>query len=165
MHHKYRPCIWWDGNAVEAASYYADVFPNVTLGEMTTYPEGQPDFNKHMEGKPLTINVTIGEQEYIFLNAGPEFPHSENFSIEVMCEDQTEVDLYWDRLVGDGGAESACGWCKDKFGFNWQIVPRQFYQLMEDEDPAVVRAVMDAMYQMSKLIVADLEAAAEGARA
>lgn len=158
MTSKYRNCIWFDGNALEAANYYAEVFPQVTLGETTMYPDGQPDFNKHMEGKPLMVEVALGDQRYIFLNAGPEFPHSENFSIEVMCEDQAEVDLYWDRLVGDGGAESMCGWCKDKFGFNWQIVPKQFYELMSD--PAVEKPVMDAMYQMKKLIVADLEAAA-----
>lgn len=158
MTSKYRNCIWFDGNALEAANYYAEVFPQVTLGETTMYPDGQPDFNKHMEGKPLMVEVALGDQRYIFLNAGPEFPHSENFSIEVMCEDQAEVDLYWDRLVGDGGAESMCGWCKDKFGFNWQIVPKQFYELISD--PAVEKPVMDAMYQMKKLIVADLEAAA-----
>lgn len=163
MDYKYRPCIWWDGNALEAAEYYAEVFPKVTVGKVDYYPEGQPDFNKHMEGKPLTANVTIGTQEYIFLNAGGDFPHSENFSIEVMCEDQAEVDLYWDRLVGDGGAESACGWCNDKFNFNWQIVPRRFYELMDE--PEVVEAVMTAMYQMQKLVLAELEAAADGARA
>lgn len=158
MTNKYRNCIWFNGNAVEAAEYYASVFPGVTVGEIANYPDGQPDFNKHMEGKPLMVNVDFEEQRYIFLNAGPEFPHNENFSIEVMCDDQAEVDLYWDRLVGDGGAESMCGWCKDKFGFNWQIVPKQFYELMSD--PAVEKPVMDAMYQMKKLIVADLEAAA-----
>lgn len=158
MDEKYRGCIWFDGNAVEAANYYADVFPNVTVGETVLYPEGQPDFNKHMEGKPLTVDVSIGDQRFIFLNAGSDFPHSENFSIEVMCEDQAEVDTYWDRLVNDGGQESMCGWCKDKFNFNWQIVPKQFYALMKD--PATVQPVMDAMYQMKKLIVADLEAAA-----
>lgn len=162
MQSKYRPCIWFDGNAKEAAEYYAEVFPNTRIGDETIYPEGQPDFNKHMEGKTLTINVSFGDQEYIFLNAGPEFPHSENFSIEVMCDDQAEVDTYWNRLVGDGGQESACGWCKDKFGFNWQIVPKRFYELMAD--PATEKPVMDAMYQMRKLIVADLEAAAEAAR-
>ncbi len=162
MSNKYRGCIWFDGNAEEAANYYAEVFPKVTVENTTNYPEGQPDFNKHMEGKVLTLDVSFGDQRYIFLNAGPEFPHSENFSIEVMCEDQAEVDLYWDRLVGDGGQESACGWCKDKFNFNWQIVPKRFYELMSD--PAVEKPVMDAMYQMQKLIVADLEAAAEAAR-
>lgn len=158
MNSKYRPCIWYNGNAQEAAAYYAEVFPDVSVGETTFYPEGQPDFNKHMEGKALTVMITIGGQEYTLLNAGPEFPHSENFSLEVLCDSQEEVDTYWNRLVNDGGQESACGWCKDKFGFSWQIVPTRFYDLMAD--PANEKPVMDAMYQMSKLIVADLEAAA-----
>ena len=158
METKYRPCIWFNGNAVEAAEYYAEVFPDTRVGEIVYYPEGQPDFNKHMEGKPLTVAFFFGEQEYIFLNGGEGFPHSENFSIEVMCEDQAEVDRYWDRLVGDGGQESQCGWCKDKFDFNWQIVPKRFYELISD--PATEKATMDAMYEMQKLIVADLEAAA-----
>lgn len=162
MQSKYRPCIWFEGNGKEAAEYYAEVFPNVSIGEIDYYLEGQPDFNKHMEGKPMTILVTIGGQEYIFLNAGEAFPPSEYFSIEVMCEDQAEVDKYWDRLVGDGGAESACGWCKDKFNFNWQIVPKRFYELMDD--PATAKPVLDAMYSMQKLIVADLEAAAAAAK-
>jgi 2-polyprenyl-6-hydroxyphenyl methylase/3-demethylubiquinone-9 3-methyltransferase len=162
MEFKYRGCIWFDGNAVDAANYYAEVFPQVTIGNITYHPEGQPDFNKHMEGKPLTIDVSFGDQRYIFLNAGSEFPHSENFSIEVICEDQDEVDLYWDRLVGDGGQESACGWCKDKFNFNWQIVPKRFYELFND--PKTEKPVMDAMYTMQKLIVADLEAAAATAQ-
>lgn len=161
MESKYRPCIWFDGNGKEAAEYYAEVFPNVSIGDILHYGEEQPDFNQHMVGQPLTINISFGEQEYIFLNAGSEFPHSENFSIEVMCEDQSEVDLYWNRLVDDGGQESACGWCKDKFGVSWQIVPKQFYELMSD--PQKEAAVMTAMFQMRKLIVADLEAAAEAA--
>lgn len=154
----YRPCIWFNGDALEAAQYYADVFPGFQVGEVTVYRPGQPDFNKHMEGKPLMVLVTVGEQEYIFLNAGPEFPHSENFSIEVMCQDQAEIDRYWDRIVGDGGAESMCGWCKDKFGVSWQIVPKRFYELMESAEN--VEPVMAALYQMKKMIVADLEAAA-----
>lgn len=162
MSSKYRGCIWFDGNADEAAQYYAEVFPHVTIGEITKYPPGQPDFNKHMEGKTLTVEVSFDDQRHIFLNGGAEFPHNENYSIEVLCDDQAEVDRYWDRLVGDGGQESQCGWCKDKFGFNWQIVPRQLYELMAD--PVTVQPVMDAMYQMQKLIVADLEAAAASAR-
>lgn len=161
MQNKYRPCIWFNGNAVEAAEYYVDVFPDTRIGEITYHPEGQPEFNKHMEGKPLTVAFFLGEQEYIFLNAGDEFPHSENFSIEVLCEDQDEVDLYWNRLVNDGGQESMCGWCKDKFNFNWQIVPKRFYELFSD--PATEKATMDAMYEMKKLNVAELEAAAAGA--
>ncbi|MCO5219639.1 MAG: VOC family protein [Thermomicrobiales bacterium] len=158
MNSKYRPCIWFEGNAKEAAEYYAEVFPDVSVGEITLFSEGQPDFNKHMEGQPLTVMVTFGEQEYIFLNGGVGFPPSEYFSIEVMCEDQEEVDLYWDRILADGGKESACGWIKDKFNHDWQITPRRFYELMAD--PANEKPVMDAMYEMSRLIVADLEAAA-----
>lgn len=162
MSNKYRGCIWFDGNAQEAAEYYASVFPGVTLGQIDDHPPEQPEFNKHMEGKVLTIEVSLDDQNYIFLNAGGEFPHSENFSIEVMCKDQDEVDQYWDRLVGDGGQESQCGWCKDKFGVSWQIVPQQFYDLFRD--PEVQVPVMKAMYEMQKLIVADLEAAARDAR-
>lgn len=161
MQNKYRPCIWFDGNGKQAAEYYAEIFPGVTIGETIYYGKEQPDFNQHMIGQPLVITISFGEQEYILLNAGSEFPHSENFSIEVMCEDQAEVDKYWNRLVDDGGQESACGWCKDKFGVSWQIVPKQFYELMSD--PQKEAAVMTAMFQMKKLIVADLEAAAEAA--
>ena len=162
MSSKYRGCVWFDGHAEEAANYYAEVFPHVTVENTTKYPEGQPDFNKHMEGKVLTLDVTFGDQRYIFLNAGPEFPHSENFSIEVMCEDQAEVDKYWNRLVGDGGKESACGWCKDKFNFNWQIVPKRLMELQADPDPARAQRTMAAMMKMVKLDVAELERAANG---
>ena len=162
METKYRPCIWFDGNAVEAAEYYADVFPGARIGEIVNHPEGQPDFNKHMEGKPLTVAFFLDNHEYIFLNAGPMFPHTENFSIEVMCEDQEEVDLYWNRLVGDGGQESACGWCKDKFGLHWQIVPRVLIEGMTSPDKAAAKLVMEAMMEMVKIDIATIEAARRG---
>lgn len=155
MNGTYRPCIWFNNNAEQAASYYAEVFPDVRVENITHYNEAMGD----RAGQVLTVHVVIGAQEYIFLNGGPEFPHSENFSIEVLCDGQEEVDRYWNRLVGDGGEESMCGWCKDKFGFSWQIVPQQFYDDMI-ENPAVTTAMMS----MKKLIVADLKAAAEVSR-
>lgn len=162
MESKFRTSIWFNGNAVEAAEYYADVFPNTKVEDIKYYTEPQPDFNKHMVGKPLMVTWSMGDQKFLGINGGPEFPHSEYASIEVFCEDQEEVDRYWNRLVGDGGEESLCGWCKDKFGFNWQIVPKRFYELLND--PVTESAVTQAMYQMKKFVIADLETAAEEAR-
>ena len=162
MESKFRTSIWFNGNAVEAAEYYADVFPNTKVEDIKYYTEPQPDFNKHMVGKPLMVTWSMGDQKFLGINGGPEFPHSEYASIEVFCENQEEVDRYWNRLVGDGGEESLCGWCKDKFGFNWQIVPKRFYELLND--PVTESAVTQAMYQMKKFIIADLETAAEEAR-
>ncbi len=162
MSNKYRTSIWFNGNAVEAAEYYADVFPDTKVEEIKYYTEPQPDFVAHMIGKPLMVTWRMGEQRYLGINAGDEFPHSEYASIEVLCEDQEEIDRYWNRLVGDGGEESVCGWCKDKFGFSWQILPRRFYELLQD--PEVESAVTQAMYKMKKFNIAELEAAAEEAR-
>ncbi|MCA9833946.1 MAG: VOC family protein [Thermomicrobiales bacterium] len=155
---KIRSCIWCDGNAKEMAEYYADVFPDTTVGHIQYYTADQPDFNKHMVGQPLIVELTLGGQEVILLNAGSEFPASEYFSLEVVCEDQAEIDRVWDRLVGDGGEESVCGWCKDKFGTNFQVTPQRYYELIAD--PATENAVNGVIYQMKKIIIADLEAAA-----
>jgi predicted 3-demethylubiquinone-9 3-methyltransferase (glyoxalase superfamily) len=162
MQTKFRSCIWFSGNAQEAAEYYTDVFPNAGVLDIKYYTEPQPEFNAHMVGEVMIVAWHLGEQQFLSINAGPEFPHSENFSIEVFCDDQEEVDRYWNRLVGDGGEESMCGWCKDKFGLSWQIVPKRFYELLDDPETEV--AVTQAMYKMKKFNIADLESAAKAAK-
>lgn len=153
-----RGCIWCDGNAQEMAEYYADVFPSTSVGRIQYLTDDHPDFNEQMAGQPLIVELSLGGQDFILLNAGSMFPASEYFSIEVICEDQAEIDRVWDRLVGDGGQESECGWCKDKFGTNFQVTPQRYYDLTAD--PATASAVNNAIYAMKKIIIADLEAAA-----
>lgn len=165
-----RTCLWYDNNALEAACFYAETFSDAEVGHVTRtdfeFPEdaGGDDSGAELdgEGRVLLVEFRIGDQRYIGLNGGPQFPQTEAASIEVVCDDQAEVDRYWDALTADGGAESQCGWCKDRFGLNWQIVPKRLYELMADPDRDRSHRSTQAMLRMRKLDVAALEAAADG---
>lgn len=152
---KITPCLWFDSNGEEAMNFYASVFKDAEILEVNRSPgaEGMP------EGGVLTGRFRIADQELMVLNGGPAFKFNEAVSLSVDCQDQAEVDYYWERLTADGGEESMCGWLKDKFGLSWQIVPRQLGELMGDPDPAKASRVMQAMQQMRKISVADLEKA------
>jgi predicted 3-demethylubiquinone-9 3-methyltransferase (glyoxalase superfamily) len=156
---KITPCLWFDGNAEEAVNFYVSVFRDAELGETSRYSEGMP----MPAGTLLTANFRLFGQEFVALNAGPEFTFSEAISFQIDCADQVEVDYYWERLTADGGEESMCGWLKDKFGLSWQVIPRRLMELMSDPDPERVGRVTQAMLQMQKLDVATLERAADGA--
>ena len=149
-------CLWFNGTALEAAQFYAQTFPDSAVGAVfhapSEYPAGKA-------GDVLTVQFTVMGIPCLGLNGGPAFPQSEAFSFQVATEDQAETDRLWDALVGHGGQASACGWCKDRWGLNWQITPRVLTEGIADPDPAVARRVFEAMMQMEKIDVAAIEAA------
>ena len=151
------PCLWFDGNADAAVTHYLSIFPN---SKRLTDSEYGPDSSGD-EGTTIVVSFELDGRPFMALNGGPEFAFTPAVSFVVNCESQTELDHYWDRLV-DGGAPSQCGWLTDRFGVSWQIVPTRLGELMSDPDPERGARVMQAMLQMVKLDVAQLEAAAAG---
>lgn len=152
-------CLWYDKNAEEAANFYAKIFPDSAVGKVTRAPA---DFPSGKEGDVVTVEFTVLGIPCIGLNGGPEFKHNEAFSFQVTTEDQAETDRYWNAIVNNGGAESMCGWCKDKFGVSWQITPIALNEGFADPNPAVAKRVFNAMMTMKKIDVAKIEAARKG---
>jgi predicted 3-demethylubiquinone-9 3-methyltransferase (glyoxalase superfamily) len=146
---KITPFLWFDTQAEEAMNFYVSIFKNSKVGSVSRGPDG----------KAFTVDFELDGQDFMGLNAGPLFQFNESISMFVSCGDQTEVDYFWNKLTADGGEESRCGWLKDKYGLSWQIVPRQLGELMGDPDPEKSQRVMQAMLQMNKIIVADLQKA------
>jgi len=152
-------CLWYNGTAEEAASFYAKTFPNSAVTGVHRAPG---DFPGGKQGQVLTVEFTVLGIPCLGLNGGPAFKHSEAFSFQVITEDQAETDRYYDAIVGNGGAESACGWCKDRWGLSWQITPRVLADAMTSPDKAAAKRVFDAMMGMKKIDVAAIEAARRG---
>lgn len=152
-------CLWYNGGAEEAARFYAKTFPNSSVGAVHLAPG---DFPSGKKGDVLTVEFTVMGIPCLGLNGGPAFPQSEAFSFQVATEDQAETDRYWNAIVSNGGAESACGWCKDKWGLNWQITPIVLTQAFTDPDPAVTQRAFAAMMTMHKIDIAAIEAARRG---
>ena len=153
---KNRICLWFDGTALDAATFYADTFPDSMVGAVQHAPG---DFPSGKQGDVLTVEFTVLGIPCLGLNGGPTFTHSEAFSFQVATDDQAETDRLWNAIVGNGGAESACGWCKDRWGLSWQITPRALTDGMADPDPAAAKRVFEAMMDMGKIDVAAIEAA------
>ncbi len=151
-------CLWYDGAAEEAATFYAATFPDSRVEAVHRAPS---DFPGGKKDDVLTVQFTVAGVDCIGLNGGPVFPHSEAFSFQIATDDQAETDRYWDAIVGNGGAESACGWCKDKWGLNWQITPRVLTDAMA-QGGDVARRAFAAMMTMHKIDVAAIEAAVAG---
>jgi len=149
---KITPFLWFDTQAEEAMNFYVSIFKNSKVGGVSRGPDG----------RAFTVSFELDGQEFMGLNAGPEFKFNEAVSMYVDCEDQAEVDYFWNKLTADGGEESMCGWLKDKYGLSWQIVPKQLGELMGDPDPEKSQRVMQAMLKMQKIIVADLQKAHDG---
>jgi predicted 3-demethylubiquinone-9 3-methyltransferase (glyoxalase superfamily) len=151
-------CLWYNKDAEDAARFYAEIFPNSSVGAVHRAPGDYPDGKK---GDVLTVEFNVLGIPCIGLNGGPQFPQTEAFSFQIATEDQAETDRYWNAIVGHGGAESMCGWCKDKWGLNWQITPRALTEGMAAGGDEAKR-VFDAMMKMKKIDVAAIEAARRG---
>jgi predicted 3-demethylubiquinone-9 3-methyltransferase (glyoxalase superfamily) len=152
MEQKITPNLWFNGNAQEAVDYYVSVFPNSKIVNTMHYPnsveEGLADFQKDMAGKPLAIDFDLNGQRFTAINAGPEFSFTEAISFAISCKDQEEIDFYWEKLSSVPESEQ-CGWCKDKFGLSWQIIPENMGELMQRPDAYA------HMMQMKKLVIAE----------
>ena len=159
MTYKNTICLWYDGTALEAATFYADTFPDSAVHAVHHAPG---DYPSGKQGDVLTVEFSVFGIPCLGLNGGPAFRHSEAFSFQVATEDQAETDRYWAAIVGNGGQESECGWCKDKWGLSWQITPRALTEGVTDPDPAVAKRVFEAMMTMRKIDVAAIEAARRG---
>ena len=157
------PCLWFDNQAEEAAQFYAAIFKDSKIGEITRYGDEGFEIHKMPAGTVLTVDFQIAGQDFVALNGGPVFKFNEAVSFQVLCDTQDEIDYYWNRL-GEGGDEDAqqCGWLKDKFGLSWQIVPLLLPKLLRDKDPVKSGRVMAALLKMKKIQIAVLADAYEG---
>ena len=152
-------CLWYDKDAEDAARFYAATFPDSVV---TAVHRAPGDFPSGKQGDVLTVEFTVLGIACIGLNGGPTFKQTEAFSFQVATDDQAETDRYWNAIVGNGGEESACGWCKDKWGLSWQITPLALTQAITDPDPAAAKRAFDAMMEMQKIDIAAIEAARRG---
>jgi 2-polyprenyl-6-hydroxyphenyl methylase/3-demethylubiquinone-9 3-methyltransferase len=152
-------CLWYEGGAVDAANFYAETFPDSAVGAVHRAPGDYPDGK---QGDVLTVEFTVVGIPCIGLNGGPRFKHNEAFSFQIATDDQAETDRLWNAIVGNGGQESACGWCKDRWGLSWQITPRALVAAISDPDRAAAKRAFDAMMTMKKIDIAAIEAARLG---
>ncbi len=152
-------CLWYDGNAVEAATFYAATFPDSAVGVVHRAPG---DYPAGRQGDVLTVEFTVMGIPCLGLNGGPGIQHNEAFSFQVATDDQEETDRLWNAIVGNGGQESACGWCKDKWGLSWQISPRVLTEAVTSPDRAAAKRAFEAMMSMKKIDIATIEAALRG---
>ena len=155
---KITPCLWFDTEGEEAANFYTSVFPNSKIVNVARYGSAGP----RSEGSVMTVDFELDGQQFVALNGGPQFTFNEAISFQVSCESQEEVDRYWNTL-SEGGEEGPCGWLKDRFGVSWQIVPTALLRLLDDPDREKSQRVMQAMLQMRKIEIRDLERAAAAA--
>ena len=153
------PCLWFDGQAQEAAGFYVSVFPNSRITKVSKYPGDAPSAQA---GQVMTVEFELDGQTFTGLNGGPQFTFTEAISLQVPCDSQEDVDHYWDGLAADGGEHGPCGWLKDRFGLSWQVFPRRLTELITESDPETAERVFAAMMEMSKIDVAALEEAAAG---
>jgi len=152
-------CLWFNGNAREAATFYTSIFPNSSLSDNWIAPTETPG---NQQGEEIVVNFRIFGQNFIGLNGGPQFPHSEAISFQIPCADQTEIDQYWKILTADGGQESQCGWLKDKFGISWQVTSPEMMKYLGGADSEGSQRATKAMLGMKKIILEDMKKAYEG---
>jgi predicted 3-demethylubiquinone-9 3-methyltransferase (glyoxalase superfamily) len=158
------PCLWFDGQAEEAARFYTSIFKNSKIGNLTRYGDSAAAASGRPKGSVMTVTFKLDGQDFMALNGGPEFKFTEAISFMVKCESQDEIDHFWAKL-SEGGHPNVCGWLKDKFGLSWQIVPAALEAMMEDKDPKKAERVMSALMQMKKLDIKILKEAFEGEKA
>ena len=159
MANKNTICLWYDGTALDAARFYADTFPDSAVGAVMRAPGDFPDGR---QGDVLTVEFTVVGIPCVGLNGGPAFKHNEAFSFQIATDDQTETDRLWNAIVDNGGQESDCGWCKDKWGLSWQITPRVLLLAVCDPDRVAAKRAFDAMMTMKKIDIAAIEKAWRG---
>ncbi len=152
-------CLWYEGTALDAAKFYAETFDDSAVGAIHHAPG---DYPAGKQGDVLTVEFTVMGIPCLGLNGGPMFKHNEAFSFQVTTEDQAETDRLWNAIVGNGGQESQCGWCKDRWGLSWQITPRTLTAAITDTDPAAAKRAFEAMMQMRKIDIAGVVAASRG---
>ena len=159
MNNKNTICLWYNGDALEAATFYANTFPD---SEVKAVHRAPGDYPAGKQGDELTVEFTVLGIPCVGLNGGPAFKHSEAFSFQVSTDDQEETDRLWHAIIDNGGQASACGWCKDKWGLSWQISPRVLVDAVTSKDPAVAKRAFEAMMTMTKIDIAAIEAAIAG---
>jgi 2-polyprenyl-6-hydroxyphenyl methylase/3-demethylubiquinone-9 3-methyltransferase len=159
---KIAPCLWFDGQAEEAANFYASVFPDSGVKAVHRAPG---DYPAGKQGNVLTVEFSVLGMDFLGLNGGPQFKFDEAVSFQVYTDSQEETDRYWNAIVDNGGEESMCGWCKDRFGLSWQITPKRLMELVSEKDPAKSKAAFKAMMTMRKIDIAALDRAIEGVTA
>jgi predicted 3-demethylubiquinone-9 3-methyltransferase (glyoxalase superfamily) len=150
-------CLWFDGQAEEAANYYTSIFENSKIGKIGRYSEAGPG----PAGSVLAVEFELNGQKFVGLNGGPQFKFNEAISFQIFCDGQEEIDYYWNTLT-DGGEEGPCGWLKDRYGLSWQVIPKGLTEMLGDADPEKAKRTFEAMFAMKKLDVAALEDAYEG---
>ena len=151
-------CLWFDGQAEEAAQLYTSIFPDSKVDRITHYLPDMP----MPEGTVMTVEFSLDGKPFIGLNGGPDFPFTEAVSFQIFCADQAELDHYWDALTADGGEEGPCGWLKDKFGVSWQVTPSRLIELLAESEPATAARVTQSFMKMKRLDLAEIERAAAG---
>ncbi len=159
MNNKNTLCLWFNGTALDAATFYAKTFPNSAVNAVHRAPG---DYPAGKQGDVLTVEFSVLGIPCLGLNGGPAFPHTEAFSFQVATDDQAETDRYWHAIIDNGGQASACGWCKDKWGVSWQITPRALSAAITHPDPATAKRAFDAMMTMARIDIAAIEAAVAG---
>ncbi len=156
---KITPCLWYDGAAEEAARFYVTLLPDSHVDDIVRAPADTPS---GPAGYVILVHFTLAGQEFVGLNGGPQFPFTEAVSFQIHTDDQAETDRLWNAIVGNGGQESECSWCKDRWGLSWQIVPKRLLELIKDRDPGRAARAFNAMMTMRKIDIAALERAADG---
>lgn len=159
---KLQTCLWFDGRAEEAAKFYISVFENGKINSVTHYGKAGTEIHGRKPGSVMTVDFEVNGMHFLGLNGGPEFRFDEAISFMIPCKDQKEVDDFWEKLTSDGGQESVCGWCKDKFGLSWQVVPEVLMKMQQSPDEAARDRVMTAFMRMKKFDIAELERAFKG---
>ena len=156
---KITPNLWFDGNAEEAANFYVGLFPDSKVNKIVRSPADNPSTAK---GAVVVVEFTLAGQPYVGINGGPQFSFTEAVSFAIECDDQAELDRYWNLLTSDGGGESRCGWCKDRFGLSWQVTPKRLREMLESPDRDAAERAMQAMLKMGKIETGSLERAFRG---